>query len=90
LLPAPWYHPAAPHERVARACGIAPEDGDWYSPELAFDLAVGEMEAAGLVETEDLEQALADGEPDYRIRMTREGAAFAREGKSHHSPGHEL
>jgi hypothetical protein len=54
---------------------------DYDSPELAIDLAVAQLEEAGLVVTTPLEGSLTDGEPDYLMTLTPEGLAFLEQNR---------
>lgn len=47
---------------------------------ILIDHAVDQLEEAGLLERTWLTTKLADGEPDYRIRITASGCAFVESG----------
>ncbi len=64
------------HDGLIKAMGY-PEEGEDFEPdcpELLIDLAAWALKEQGFVETTELEDELADGEPDYRIALTEEGA----------------
>jgi hypothetical protein len=69
----------ATEERLRRAVEPDPEE-DSQSPELMMDLAVGQLIEQGIVERNDLESELSDGEKDYRIAWTEGGREKARKG----------
>lgn len=58
--------------------------------EQLIDLAVGQLEYAGLVATKELEDKLADGHPDYEIRLTEQGRAFLEHGGAFEYEDQEL
>ena len=57
------------HLNLKQALGL---ESDWYSAEHLMDVAIGELEQMGVVETATLDRQLADCEPDYRITLTDE------------------
>src|SRR5687767_7963602 len=57
-------------ETLRRACGF---ENEMDAAECTMDVAVGQLEAAGVVKTTHLADKLADGEPDYQIELTPEG-----------------
>jgi hypothetical protein len=75
-------------KRLAGAMGI--EDPEYYSPAVAMDLAVVELENRDIIKSEELDDALPDGEPNYSIRLTEHGEEFVRQGKRHISKGQML
>lgn len=53
---------------------VVPEEArGWDSAELIIDVAVAQLEAQGLVETQTLDDDLADGEKNYSIAITAKG-----------------
>ncbi len=49
--------------------GLTEEDGEYYCAEHLIDLAAAQLEAQGFIHTETLSSKLADGEPNYSIRL---------------------
>lgn len=58
--------------RLHREMQIEPGTGG-ASPAILIDIAVYQLENAGWVEKEELNETLVDGEPDYKILFTAEG-----------------
>lgn len=58
------------HEALMRALGL---DDDWYSAEGLIDLALCQLEEQGVVERDELDSKLADGEADFVIRWAEGG-----------------
>lgn len=55
------------------AIGLDPESRGWYSVEHIIDLAVYELSEQGIVGTNNLDETLVDGEPNYEIFLTARG-----------------
>lgn len=55
-------------------------EDDFYGVASLIDFSVTQLEEAGLVTTRDLDTTLADGEPDYEIRLTPQGKQLLASG----------
>ena len=73
-------------KRLRERLGLSEEDADWYSVELIMDLAVSQVEEMEFVEVTELEELLADGEPNYRIELTPKGRDFIVKAESYTFP----
>lgn len=67
------------HHAMTRAAGLTDDEPP---VELLIELAVGQLEHAGLVTTCELEEKLADRQPDYEIRLTERGRVFLTAGNA--------
>jgi hypothetical protein len=54
-------------------------DAEGYCAELAMDLAVSQLESAGLIKSTSLPDLLSDGTPDYLVELTPLGEVFVEE-----------
>jgi hypothetical protein len=66
------------HAHLIEVLGL---EDDTCSAELGLDLAVFVLENEGLVEKEEVDETLVDGEPDYTIVLTAAGRKFHRAGR---------
>ena len=66
------------HFRLLVEMGYSVPDDDEAPdcPEGYIDLAVGQLESAGMVKTRDTGALLADDEPEYEIELTSLGREF--------------
>lgn len=64
-------------EQLTKSLG---QEDTWYCAEHLIDLAVNQLEAQGIVETQPLATKLADGEDDYLIELTEEGSRKLKSG----------
>src|SRR5262249_16952265 len=65
-------------DALMKNCGY---ESEMDAPECMMDVAVAQLEHAGIVATRSLPEKLADGEQDYEIRLTDEGEQFLAGGQ---------
>jgi hypothetical protein len=66
------------HAHLIEVLGL---EDDTCSAELGLDLAVFVLENEALVEKEEVDETLVDGEPDYTIALTAAGRQFHSAGR---------
>jgi hypothetical protein len=67
------------HDHLREALGL---EDDWYPAEIGLDLAIIVLENESLVEKYQVNEKLADGEPDSTIALTAAGRQFHSEGRT--------
>lgn len=73
----------AQEQRLRQALGIGPDEDyedDQHYPPIYADFAAGQFSRKGLVQLENLPETLPDGDPDYKISLTKQGRAFVSAG----------
>lgn len=70
-------------EKIRKEMGFTEDDPEDTSyPPILIDFVVGQLERKGLVITEQLDEEMSDGEPDYTITLTEAGRGFVESGQA--------